>query len=155
MTVFVFDMDGTLTPPRLPMTSDFAAVFAKWQAAHLNFIATGSDYAKVQEQLPTAVIDGFTGIYCSMGNLLKAQGRTVYQNTFEAADALLEKLESYRKNTTYPGQLFPNYIEKRTGMVNFSVLGRNCPYSEREAYAAWDRQAHEREHIKDVKSFFC
>jgi phosphomannomutase len=32
-------------------------------------------------------------------------------------------------------------------MINFSVLGRNCPYSEREKYAAWDKTAHERETI--------
>ncbi len=149
MTIYVFDMDGTLTPPRLPMQPDFAARFHAWQAKHLNFIATGSDYAKVQEQLPGHIIDGFTGIYCAMGNLLKAQGKTLYQNTFHATPDLLEKLEFYRQHTAYPGPLFPNYIEQRIGMVNFSVLGRDCPYAEREKYAAWDKTSHERLHIKE------
>lgn len=52
MTVYVFDMDGTLTPARLPMTESCAERFYCWQKTHLSFIATGSDYAKVKEQLP-------------------------------------------------------------------------------------------------------
>lgn len=155
MTIFVFDMDGTLTPPRLPMTDTFAAEFVPWQKAHRCFIATGSDYPKVTEQLPAHVINAFTGIYCSMGNLLKAQNKIIYQNSFEPEPALLEKLEFYRQHTQYPGPLFPNYIEQRTGMVNFSVLGRNCPYSEREKYAAWDKTSHERLNIKaDLSRLF-
>ena len=152
MTVFVFDMDGTLTPPRLPMTQEFADVFLPWQSTHRCFIATGSDYPKVQEQLPARVIAAFTGIYCAMGNLLKSHGKTVYQHSFQADPALFEKLEFYRQNTRYPGALFPNYIEKRIGMVNFSVLGRNCPYTAREHYQSWDKTSHEREHIKEELS---
>lgn len=30
MTVYLFDMDGTLTPPRLPMTEDFADTFVPY-----------------------------------------------------------------------------------------------------------------------------
>lgn len=30
MTVYVFDMDGTLTPARLPMTAEFAIQFYDW-----------------------------------------------------------------------------------------------------------------------------
>lgn len=46
MTVYVFDMDGTLTPARLPMTAEFAIHFYEWQKNHKSFIATGSDLKK-------------------------------------------------------------------------------------------------------------
>ena len=144
MTLYVFDMDGTLTPARLPMTAEFAVRFYEWQKTHKSFIATGSDYAKVEEQLPQSVIHAFTGVYCSMGNVLKAKGEIVYQKDFTPSAHLLERLEGFRKNTVYPGSLFDNYIESRIGMVNFSVLGRNCPYSERERYGVWDKAHHER-----------
>ena len=144
MTLYVFDMDGTLTPARLPMTAEFAVRFYEWQKTHKSFIATGSDYAKVEEQLPQTIINAFTGVYCSMGNVLKAQSETVYQKDFTPPPLLLERLENFRANTAYPGPLFDNYIESRVGMVNFSVLGRNCPYTERERYCAWDKVAHER-----------
>ena len=148
MSLFLFDMDGTLTPARLPMTQEFARRFHAWQSTAKNFIATGSDYAKVEEQLPPEVIQAFTGIYCSMGNVLKAQGKVIYENQFERNEQLLEKLEQYRQNTTYPGKLFSNYIEERIGMINFSVLGRNCPYEERQNYHKWDNEHHERRGIQ-------
>lgn len=147
MTVYVFDMDGTLTPPRLPMTAEFAAVFNEWQKSHKSFIATGSDFNKVKEQLPAFIIEDFTGIYTSMGNVLTANGNIVYQNDFVPDEQLYKMLENFRKNTKYTGDLYPNYIETRIGMINFSVLGRNCPYSEREKYAAWDRINKERENV--------
>ena len=140
-------MDGTLTPARLPMTAEFAIQFHEWQKTHTSFIATGSDYKKIEEQLPASVINSFTGIYSSMGNVLSSKGHIIYQNNFKADPRLLETLEAYRKNTKYPGLLYQNYIEKRIGMINFSVLGRNCPYSEREKYSAWDKENNERKKI--------
>jgi len=147
MALIVFDMDGTLTPARLPMTAEFAINFYEWQKSHKSFIATGSDYKKVEEQLPTSVIHSFTGIYSSMGNMLTAQGSVVYQNSFVPSSELIDRLEYFRKTTKYPCQLYPNYIEERIGMINFSVLGRDCPYSERERYLTWDRNNHERQII--------
>ena len=129
------------------MEAEFAIQFYEWQKTHKNFVATGSDYAKVGEQLPPSIINGFTGLYTSMGNVLTAQGQLIYQKNFKADKRLFEKLERYRRETKYPGVLYPNYIEERIGMINFSVLGRNCPYAERERYSAWDKTAQERERI--------
>ena len=145
-------MDGTLTPPRLPMMGDFASLFLPWLKEHTAFIATGSDFAKVEEQLPQAVINAFTGIYCAMGNQLRHGHDIVYQKNFRLTDDLRRDLESFRANSTYPGPFFDNYIEERVGMVNFSVLGRNCPYQERERYQAWDRTHGERLAIQSALS---
>ena len=147
MTLYIFDMDGTLTDPGLPMKADFAAIFHRWQQTHQSFIATGSMYDKVAKQLESKVLNSFTGIYTSMGNELYARGRIVYQKKFAAQPLLYQKLEGYRKNTTYPGELYPNYIEERPGMINFSVLGRNCPQAARLKYTAWDNISKEREKI--------
>ena len=51
-----------------------------------------------------------------------------------------------------PYTLFDNYIEKRTGALNFCVLGRNCPYEERERYTAWDKENGERKSIQEILS---
>lgn len=155
MAVYVFDMDGTLTPARLPMTAEFAIHFYEWQKTHKNFIATGSDLKKVKEQLPPSIINSFSGIYSSMGNVLTAQDSVVYKRDFKPEPKLLEKLEEFRKTTSYPGILYPNYIEERIGMVNFSVLGRNCPYKERNKYSVWDKASGERQKLADeLKEMF-
>lgn len=149
MAIYVFDMDGTLTPARQPMTAEFAIHFYEWQKTHKNFIATGSDFKKVEEQLPPSVIQSFSGIYSSMGNVLIAKGEVVYKRDFKPEKELLARLEHYRQTTTYPGELYPNYIEERIGMVNFSVLGRNCPYEERNKYSIWDKVSGERQRIAE------
>lgn len=153
MTIYIFDMDGTLTPPRKPMTEEFAEKFLPWLKNNKAFIATGSDFEKVEEQMPAKVIAAFAGIYCAMGNDLRENGKLSYHKDFTPAAGLTERLEEYRAKTKYPGKLYPNYIEKRTGMINFSVLGRDCPYRDRELYSEWDKKAAERLKIKKELSF--
>lgn len=96
------------------------------------------------EQLPDSVINAFSGIYCAMGNQLRQGHEIVYQKDFKLSDDLREDLERFRAISKYPGPFFDNYIEERVGMVNFSVLGRNCPYEERNRYQIWDRENGER-----------
>ena len=37
-----------------------------------------------------------------------------------------------------------NHLEERVGLVNFSIIGRNCPQEKREEYYQWDKNNHER-----------
>ena len=74
MTIYVFDLDGTLTPPRLPMTASFEKFFLNWAKDKKCFIATGSDIKKVQEQASSKVLNAFEGVYCSRGNVLWQKG---------------------------------------------------------------------------------
>lgn len=145
--IFIADMDGTLTPARLPMTDEFAWFFEKFIEKHIFFVVSGSDLKKVKEQMPQSIIDKIAGLYCSMGNEFYLKNKLIYRNEFTPAASLLEKLKEYRKNTKYSGELFENYIEKRKGMVNFSVIGRNCPQEARIAYKKWDDLHKEREKI--------
>ncbi len=152
MSIYVFDMDGTLTLPRKVMSEAFAEAFIPWLKNNQAFIATGSDLKKVFEQLPESVMNAFTGIYCAMGNDLWSKGEFLYHRDFVPESEMLADLENFRKETKYPNQLFPNYIEKRTGALNFSVLGRDCPYTERERYNAWDKENKERKLIAEKLS---
>ena len=147
MNIYIFDMDGTLTPARQPMDPDFARRFVIWAKAHMAYLAAGSNYEKVTEQLPSDIIGSFSGIYSSMGNVFHQKGKEVYRNEIKLKKELLQTLERYRKNTAYDGKLYGNYLELRPGMLNFSVLGRNCPFSERTRYNEWDNIHHEREQI--------
>ena len=137
-------MDGTLTPPRKPMADDFATRFSSWLDKNTAFIATGSDISKVKEQVSEAILDKFAGVYCAMGNDLWHKGEFLYHKDFTPEPELLADLERLRQNSQYPYAFYSNYIEKRTGMLNFSILGRDCPYEERERYNQWDSQNQER-----------
>ena len=156
MNIYIFDMDGTLTPARQPMQPDFARRFFPWVKSHIAYLAAGSDYKKIVEQIPgDAVGTGFSGIYSSMGNVFHQKGKEIYRNQILLKKELLQTLEKFRKNTAYTGKLYSNYMELRPGMLNFSVLGRNCPFEERAKYHEWDAIHHERETItKEVNKKF-
>ena len=46
--VFIFDVDGTLTPSRLPMTDEFAKFFHEWIEKNKFYLVTGSNIEKFQ-----------------------------------------------------------------------------------------------------------
>jgi phosphomannomutase len=129
------------------MTEDFAVFFEKFIADRIFYIVSGSDYGKIQEQVSSEILNKVTGIYASMGNELYVKGKLICKNNFTPDELLLKKLEYFRDNTKYPFELYPNYIEKRNGMLNFSVLGRDCPYEARIKYGDWDKRNKEREKI--------
>ena len=94
-------------------------------------------------------------LYGNPNNIANFADTVIYQKEFSPEKELIVKLEEYRKTTEYPGELYDNYIEVRIGMVNFSVLGRNCPYEERNKYSLWDKTSHERERIaSELKKMF-
>jgi phosphomannomutase len=56
----LFDLDGTLTPARKPITQEMIETISKLKATpNVEFgIVSGSDLKKIQEQCPQDFIDG-------------------------------------------------------------------------------------------------
>ena len=48
---FLFDVDGTLTPSRLPIDPVFEAFFSEWMANKSVYLITGSDKEKPLNKL--------------------------------------------------------------------------------------------------------
>ena len=146
---YVFDVDGTLTEPRYKMTSQFANEFLMWSMGKQCFIATGSDYRKTQEQVPWDILDCFTNIFCCMGNEVRTSlGITLHKSGFVLPDSLDEELQEFLNNTKFNLKT-GKHIEFRSGMVNFSIVGRNADFEQRAAYSKWDKEHGERKMIAD------
>ena len=54
--IYLFDVDGTLTPPRQKMTEDFYQFFDRWVCDKVVYLVSGSDYKKIQEQVPENIL---------------------------------------------------------------------------------------------------
>jgi len=147
--VYIFDVDGTLTAPLTEVDEDFASVFLNWARPKDKFVylATGSDIAKTKKQLFSSFIDQCSGIFTCSGNAYYSKGRLGYRNELELPPDFIENLELYLDHGTQWRRKTGNHIEVRTGMVNFSTLGRNASPNLREAYYTWDQQTREREDI--------
>jgi len=144
--IFIFDIDGTLTPSRLRMTEEFAKFFDKWSEKNKYYLVTGSDLDKTKEQLPIAYIDRAEAIFTCCGNQMWIDGELIYDNKFKVPRKLNKLLGTIMSNSQYPHR-YGNHIEDRGSMVNFSIVGRDCTQEQREEYFEWDKQSLERKII--------
>jgi phosphomannomutase len=144
--IYIFDIDGTLTPSRLMMTEKFAKFFDKWSNKNKYYLVTGSDLDKTKEQLPIAYIDRAEAIFTCCGNQMWRDDELVYDNKFEMTTKLKNALEVVLMSSQYKHR-YGNHIEDRGSMVNFSVVGRNCTQEQREEYFEWDKEKGERKKI--------
>lgn len=155
---FVFDVDGTLTPSRSKIDPYFEQFFIKFCERNAVYLVTGSDLPKTQEQLGVDVFRSVRGIFACSGNqYIKAAYLVqsiniapafeyVYQNDFELTEDEEAALEEELKRSGFSVRT-GNHIEKRIGMVNFSIVGRNANRDERQQYIVWDNATNERAEI--------
>jgi phosphomannomutase len=151
--IFIFDVDGTLTPSRLPMTKEFQKFFKEWIKKNKFYLVTGSDLPKLQEQMCFFDIEA-EGIFTCCGNQFWLPNSSVpiqsadliYDNKFKVSRKLSKLLGTILSNSSYPHR-YCNHIEDRGSMVNFSIVGRNCNQEQREEYYKWDKEKGERKII--------
>ena len=144
--VFLFDVDGTLTPPRQPMGDAFAYSFRHLVKDELVYIVSGSDIRKIREQVPEDILNLCDGVFGSSGNELWIGEEKVYSRDFRPSTELLTLLKSLLHASEYE-VLTGNHLEYRPGMLNFSIVGRNASLPQRKQYHAWDRERYERTQI--------
>ena len=151
--IFIFDVDGTLTPSRQPMTEEFQKFFKQWIKKNKFYLVTGSDLPKLQEQMCMYDIEA-EGIFTCCGNQFWLPNSSVpiqsadliYDNKFKVPRKLNKLLGTIMSNSQYPYR-YGNHIEDRGSMVNFSIVGRDCTQEQREEYFEWDKQSLERKII--------
>lgn len=150
--VYIFDIDGTLTPPRQKINKQFASFFASFCTQNAVFLATGSDYKKVKEQITKNIISKVDGIFTCMGNELWVNDEKVYFKELKIPAEVQLWLTGQLYESKYPKEKCGNiHFEHRTGMLNFSVVGRDIGKDIRSEYSNWDKISKEREKI--VKNF--
>ena len=94
--IYIFDVDGTLTPSRQPMTKEFQKFFSEWVKNNKFYLVTGSDIEKLQEQMCYFDIEA-EALFTCCGNemwipdphIVNISAYTVYQNEFKPPNQLL------------------------------------------------------------------
>ena len=142
--IYIFDIDGTLTPSRNPIDQEFKQDFLNFCKHQKVWLVTGSDKDKSVEQLGEDTWLAADRVYQCCGNQLWVGGDLVRQTEWSGPEYLDTMLNMFLEKSLYPNR-HGNHIEKRIGMVNFSVVGRNCTQEQRNDYFAWDNINKERE----------
>ena len=78
--VFIFDVDGTLTPSRRPMTKDFEKFFVKWSKNNPFWLVSGSDLDKMREQITDFIFERAEGLFTCSANQLYIDEELIYEN---------------------------------------------------------------------------
>jgi phosphomannomutase len=161
----LFDMDGTLTDARQPITKDVLEVLKKTGPGVKRYLITGSDYGKVEEQIGTEnLLNLFERVYTCNGTRVWNCNLDMDDETRPVEPELIHKVSltdyyseadinhiinvllktAYKTHTKIKTGTF---VEWRDSQINFSVVGRNCTTSQRDDYVKWDKKSGEREKI--------
>ncbi len=142
-SVFIFDIDGTLTAPRQPMSRSMADFMERFAGSAAVFLVTGSDWPKVCEQVPERVRRLCQGIFCCAGAEHWRDEQRIAHRPFEFPEDLIVRFTGLVNVSPYPYRL-GRHVERRTGLLNVSVVGRNADRKARAAYRKYDDQTGER-----------
>jgi phosphomannomutase len=143
---YIFDVDGTLTPSRKQMDPTFQKWFIEWQKTHDTYLVTGSDYPKTVEQVGQEVVNNSKMIFNCCGNEVRIGNLIIHASNWVPPQELLDALEEELEQSDFPIRT-GNHIEHRTGLINFSVLGRGADPSQRNTYVKYDEETGERLNI--------
>ena len=146
---YLFDVDGTLTEPREKMLEEHAEFFKKWAVNKQLYISTGSDFSKIAQQIDQDCLNFFKLIFCCMGNeALRPNGLMRRRNNFIVPEELNIDLENFLSSSKFSYRT-GTHFEARTGMLNFSIVGREATQEQRKEYSDWDAKENERVKIAE------
>jgi len=143
---FIFDVDGTLTPSRQKIDSEFEKFFLDFCDNHDVYLITGSDYPKTEEQLGKTILQKVSRVYNCSGCDVWEKGINIKTDDWvlpEYAHHWLSEQLTFSNFHLRTGLHF----EHRPGMVNYSIVGRNADVQQRAEYVVWDEEQDERAYI--------
>ena len=144
--VFVFDVDGTLTPSRTVINPTFAEYFIDVAGRHPMYLVTGSDRAKTLEQVTEPVYNSCKAVFQCSGNERWHQDKLIKTTSIDAPQKMFETFDYWLGASRFEHKT-GNHVEVRSGLINFSIVGRNATRHQRAAYVAWDHRTDERRMI--------
>jgi len=154
-TIFMFDVDGTLTAPRKKITPEMESFMRELrQYVHIGVVG-GSDMVKQKEQLGSTVLQDYDFNFSENGLEAFRDGKQFAKTSLKDTIDNNELKQFINFTLHYIADLdIPikrgTFIEFRTGMLNVSPIGRNCTQAEREAFLEYDTEHKIRETMVGV-----
>ena len=146
---YLFDVDGTLTPSRGVIDTDFAKWFLNFCKNKNVTLVTGSDRPKTLEQLGEEIYNACKKVYNCSGNDVYIGGEQIKFNDWKLPIDAKQWLNWHLEMSPFEIRTGLHF-EHRTGMCNFSIVGRNANLLERKVYYDYDCKKNERIHIAEA-----
>ena len=149
MNKFIFDVDGTLTPSRGKMDEKFSQFFFDFCTLNHVYLVTGSDKPKTVEQIGNVIYGMAKRVYNCSGSEVWEGSRQIKADEWKIPMHVKSWLEDKLEESSFPLRT-GLHIEERSGMVNFSIVGRNATIGERKLYVKHDIASNERNYIAEL-----
>ena len=91
--IYLFDIDGTLTPSRLRIDAKFEQFFLQWMKDKEVIFVTGSDKEKTIEQVGEKIWTNASRVYQSCGNAVYQGGQLIHKNQFDLDPELKTQIQ--------------------------------------------------------------
>ena len=143
---YLFDVDGTLTPSREKINPAFKQWFLGFARTYDVSLVSGSDYEKTLEQLGHDIVEAVKFVFSCSGNVVRENGEIVHEHSWTVPEPVMDYLKSELFTSPYE-ERFGKHFEHRSGMLNFSIIGRNAKGRDRTDYYEWDLKHGERARI--------
>ncbi len=162
--IMAFDLDGTLTQSKLPMTEEMALLLSALSLKTKVAVISGGSYHQFERQLIKGVRATDTEKNLENFILLPASGSSrfeynpdtrnwneVYTHPFnqKIKNRVIDELNNILKEKTFdiPEKHYGPYIEDRGNQITLSVLGQEAPLEEKNK---WDPSNTKRMKIKEA-----
>ncbi len=122
---------------------DFAVFFTEFCAEKKVYLVTGSDRDKTIEQIGEEIYSLSQRVYNCSGSDVWIGNENLYTSEWQIPEVAESWLRAECRCSEFPLRT-GLHIEKRPGMVNFSVVGRNATIGERKLYVEFDNNTKER-----------
>ena len=144
----LFDIDGTLTRPQQSISYEMTERLVTLNKKYSVYLVTGSDLelAKNNGQINSKIEYQLSGIFACQGSELWQQGNRTIISEAMFPQSMRVEMNKLVDTSEYPFKT-GKHINDRIGMINFSVVGRNCDLIQRGSYYEWDKKHGERKRI--------
>ncbi|CAL8082985.1 unnamed protein product [Calicophoron daubneyi] len=153
--ICLFDLDGTLTKSRNPITPEMSDFLSRLQSHVPLAVVSGSDYEKVAWQLGgTKMVQKLDFVFSENGlvvhrfgketgctDIVAHLGEDLIQDFINYALECMSHIRLPRKRGTF--------VEFRKGLINICPVGRSCSQQEREEFAKYDEMHNIRQKLVD------
>jgi hydroxymethylpyrimidine pyrophosphatase-like HAD family hydrolase len=159
-SIYLFDVDGTLTDAKCKIENSFANELETWMDDKEVYIVSGGSFERIIDQLGTNIMSKVSGVFACMGNIFYSriehinppkyeEWEIIYENKFKTPRGLYKDLNKLVDESEFYNKTGRHY-EERVGMVNFSIVGRNANTAARNQYSNYDAEFNERVRIVEV-----
>jgi len=146
-TIFLFDMDGTLSRPRQVIDPEFYKFLLNDVRPKVPIgVVGGSDLSKIMEQMGgKQALTDLDYVFAENGLVAYKNGEQIGMQSIQSfmGEEKLQKFINfclaYMSKITLPCKR-GTFIEFRNGMINVCPVGRSCTQKERDEFFLYDKE---------------